>query len=147
MNQVLRQHACILAFTLAVTSLLGGSGTAQAAAGAPPTEAIAAPKTGAELKHACGQGVDGYSELVGEIILRYMLVSQCRAAVAAIVDLVNSGQYEIDGTAAWQCVENRDDRDALAATFVTWVGRRPALLRKPASLAFIEAIEMSEKCR
>jgi hypothetical protein len=43
-------------------------------------------------------------------------------------------------------VKDREDHDALAAQYVKWVGRRPTLLRKPASMAFVEAIEMSGKC-
>ena len=76
-----------------------------------------------------------------------MLIAQCSAMVAAIVELVNGGEYAIDNTPVWQCVKDREDQSALAATYVKWVGRRPALLRKPASMAFVEAIEMSEKCR
>ena len=31
--------------------------------------------------------------------------------------------------------------------FVTWVGRKPALMRKPAAVAFVEAIELSARCK
>ena len=145
MNHFLR--AFTVMFALIGTGVYGGAGTAFAAAGAPPNEPIETPKNGADLKHACGQNVEGFSELVGEQILRAMLIVQCRAMVAAVVELVNNGQYVVDDTPVWQCVKDREDLDALAATYVKWVGRRPALLRKPASMAFVEAIEMSAKCR
>jgi hypothetical protein len=78
---------------------------------------------------------------------RSMLIVQCRAVVGTIVELVAAGKYALNDTPIWQCVENREDHAALTAAFVQWVGRRPALLRKPAAVAFVEAIEMSETCR
>jgi hypothetical protein len=124
-----------------------GVGAAFAAAGAPPHGPIEAVQTGADLKLACGQGVEGFDEVVGENMYRAMLIVQCRAVVGTIVELVAAGQYALDEAPIWQCVEHRGDPDALTAAFVKWVGRRPALLRKPAAVAFVEAIEMSEKCR
>lgn len=151
MSHFLSVRLSVRAFTMVLAligaGLCGGTGAAFAAAGAPPSEPIAAPSNGAELKHACGQSVKGFSDLEGEKALRHMLIAQCSAVVAAIVELVKGGQYAIDDTPVWQCVKNREDQGALTATYVKWVGRRPALLRKPASIAFIEAIEMSEKCR
>ena len=142
---------CIRAFVfvlmLTAAGLYDSTGTAFAGAGAPPSGPIDPPETGADLKHACGQNVEGFSERVSEQILRAMLIVQCRAMVAAVVELVNNGQYAIDGAPVWQCVKDRENHDALAAQYVKWVGRQPALLRKPAPMAFVEAIEMSEKCR
>ncbi|MEM7252360.1 MAG: hypothetical protein AAF493_13160 [Pseudomonadota bacterium] len=91
--------------------------------------------------------MSGYNGLVGEKVLREMLIVQCRAAVGAIADLVADGHITAAGEPVWKCVKGTDDREALAATFVKWVGRRPALMRKPASIAFVEAIEMSAKCK
>ncbi len=139
-------RALSLGIALVGVSLVSTTDNVFAAAGAPPSSPIEAPSTGADLKHACGQNIDGFSDRVGESVLRAMLVVQCRAVVAAVVELVNSGQYEIDGAPVWKCVENREDYDALAATYVQWVGRQPPLMRKPASMAFVEAIEMSAKC-
>jgi hypothetical protein len=129
------------------TGFGGGVGDAFAAAGAAPLGPIDAVKSGADLKLACGQGVQGFDQVVGEKMYRSMLIVQCRAVVGTIVELVAAGQYALNDTPIWQCVENRKDHDALTSAFVQWVGRRPALLRKPAAVAFVEAIEMSEKCR
>ena len=118
-----------------------------AAAGAPPGGPLEAPKTGADLKHACGQTVDGFDGREGERTLREMLITQCRATVSAIVEMVEGGQYMIGEREVWKCVENRTDEAALAETFVKWVGRRPQLMRMPAAVAFVEAVEMSAKCR
>lgn len=126
--------------------LCGGAHAAFAAAGAAPLGPIDAVKSGADLKLACGQGVEGFDQVVGEKTYRSTLIVQCRAVVGTIVELLAAGQYELDDAPVWQCVKNRDDHDALTATFVQWVGRRPALLRKPAAVAFVEAIEMSQKC-
>ena len=104
-------------------------------------------ESGADLKLACGQGVEGFDQVVGEKMYRSMLIVQCRAVVRTIVELVAAGKYSLNDTPIWQCVENREGHDALTVAFVQWVGRRPALLRKPAAVAFVEAIEMSEKCR
>ncbi len=140
-------HNFMMVLALAGLGLFGGTGAASAAAGSPPQGPIEAVHTGANLKFACGQGVEGYDQVVGEEMLRAMLIVQCRAVVGTVVELVGAGQYAIDDALIWQCVENREDHDALTAAFVKWVGRRPALLRKPAAVAFVEAIEMSEKCR
>lgn len=142
---------CIRAFVFVL--MLAGAGlyvstdTVFAGAGAPPSSPIDTPETGADLKYACGQNIEDFSERVSEQILRAMLIVQCRAMVAAVVELVKNGQYTIDGTPVWKCVKDRENRDALAAQYVKWVGRQPALLRKPAPMAFVQAIEMSEKCR
>lgn len=140
-------HAFLCVLMLSGAALYGSSDTAFAGAGAPPTQPIKTPETGADLKYACGQNSEDFEERVSEQIHRTMLIVQCRATVAAIVELVNNGQYTIDGALVWQCVKDREDHDALAAQYVKWVGRKPVLLRKSASIAFIEAIEMSEKCR
>lgn len=135
-------------FSAAVCAVLALSGGAAfAAAGAPPSGPIKAPETGAELKHACGQTIDGFSGREGERMLREMLIVQCWAVVAAVVEMVEAGQYQIGDKPAWGCIENPTDQEALTKAFVTWVGRRPPLLRKPASVAFVEAIEMSERCK
>ena len=144
----MRHHVRTFMMVLAVTgaAFYGGTGAAFAAAGSPPHGPIEAVHTGADLKLACGQGVEGFDEVVGERMYRSMLIVQCRAVVGAIVELVEAGQYALDEAPIWRCVENRGDHDALTAAFVEWVGRRPALLRKPAAVAFVETIEMSEKC-
>jgi hypothetical protein len=119
---------------------------AMAAAGSDPLGPIDPVKTGADLKHACGQSVDGYDKVVGQKMYRAMMIVQCRAVVGAIVDLVAAGRYAGKDGPIWRCVENPSDHEALTATFVKWVGRRAPLLREPAGAAFVEAIEMSEKC-
>lgn len=140
-------HNFMMVLVLTGLGLFGGTSAAFAAAGAPPQGPIDAVHTGANLKFACGQGVEGYDQVVGEEMLRAMLIVQCRAVVGTVVELVGAGQYAIGDSPIWQCVEDREDHDALTAAFVKWVGRSPALLRKPAAVAFVEAIEMSEKCR
>ena len=122
------------------------SGSAMAAAGAPPSGPIEAPKTGADLKHACGQTVEGFSEREGERMLREMLIVQCWSVVAAVVDMVEAGQFSLDGKPVWECVTDRGDQQALIEAFVTWVGRRPPLMRQTAPVAFVQAVEMSAKC-
>jgi hypothetical protein len=124
----------------------GGMGTAFAAAGSDPLGPINPVKTGADLKHACGQGVQGYHKVVGQKTWRDMMMVQCRAVVGAVVELVAAGQVAGKDGPVWRCVQSPDDHDALTATFVQWVGRRAPLLREPAAVAFVEAIEMSEKC-
>lgn len=136
----------IVAPALCAAMLISTAGEAFAAAGAPPSGPLEPPKTGADLKHACGQSVEGFDGVEGERMLREMLITQCRASVSAIVELVEGAQFSIDGREVWKCVEDRTDQDALAAAFVKWVGRRPPLMRKPAAVAFIEAVEMSAKC-
>jgi hypothetical protein len=137
----------MLVLGLAGAGFCGGEGAAFAAAGAAPLGPIDAVESGADLKLACGQGVEGFDQVVGEKMYRSMLIVQCRAVVGTIVELVAAGKYTLNDTPIWQCVENREDQDALTVAFVQRVGRRPALLRKPAAVAFVEAIEMSEKCR
>lgn len=134
----------MLAASLGAASM---SGTAFAAAGAPPSGPIEAPKTGADLKHACGQTVEGFSEREGERMLREMLIVQCWSVVSAIVDLVESGEFSMGSKPVWECVTDRSDRQALIEAYVTWVGRRPALMRQPAPVAFVQAVEMSAKCK
>jgi hypothetical protein len=145
MSHFFRNFTMVLALT--GVGLIGETSVAFAAAGSPPQGPIEAVHTGANLKFACGQGVKGFDQVVGEEMLRAMLIVQCRAVVGAVVELVGAGQYALDDAPIWQCVENREDHDALTAAFVKWVGRNPALLRKPAAVAFVEAIEMSQKCR
>ena len=144
MNNYLRTFAFLK--TLMIVGLFY-SAAVLAGAGAPPTQPIDTPTTGAELKYACGQNIEDFSERVSEEILRAMLIVQCRAMVAGVVELVNNGQFAIDGEPVWQCVKDRENHDALAAQFVKWVGRRPTLLRDSAPMAFVQAVEMSEKCR
>ena len=123
------------------------SGTAFAAAGSPPSGPIEAPKTGADLKHACGQTVDGFDGVEGERMLREMLIVQCWSVVSAVVDLVEAGDFSLDGKPVWECVSDRSDQQALTEAFVKWVGRRPALMRQTAPVAFVQAVEMSAKCK
>ena len=137
----------MLVLALAGAGFCGGVDAAFAAAGGAPLGPIDPVKSGADLKLACGQGVEGFDQVVGEKTYRSMLIIQCRAVVGTIVELVAAGKYALDDTPIWQCVEHPEDQDALTVAFVQWVGRRPALLRKPAAVAFVEAIEMSEKCR
>jgi hypothetical protein len=127
-------------------SLCGGARLGLSAAGAPPGGPIEAVHTGADLKFACGQDVDGYQDVVGEKIYRLMLIVQCRAVVGTVADLIKAGQYALDDAPKWQCVEIPEDVGELSATFVTWVGRSPTLLRKPAAVALVEAIELSAPC-
>lgn len=145
MSHYIRSFMIALALTAGSSSV--GAGAALAAAGSPPSGPIEPVETGADLKFACGQGVEGFDQVVGENMLRAMLIVQCRAVVGTIVEMVEAGDYALDEAPIWLCVENRADHDALTADFVKWVGRRPALLRKPAAVAFVEAIEMSQKCR
>lgn len=144
----MRRHARIVALTVAVMfgGLAGIAGNAFAAAGSDPLGPINPVKTGADLKHACGQGVQGYHKVVGQKTWRDMMMVQCRAVVGAVVELVAAGQVAGQDGPVWRCVQAPEDHDALTTTFVEWVGRRATLLREPAALAFIEAIEMSEKC-
>ena len=97
---------------------------------AAPLGPIDAVELAPTLKLACGQGVEGFDQVVGEKMYRSMLIVQCRAVVGTIVELVAAGKYSLNDTPIWQCVENREDHDALTVAFVQWVGRRPALLRK-----------------
>jgi hypothetical protein len=142
-----RRLMLVLVLALAGAGFCGGVGAAFAAAGAAPLGPIDPVKSGADLKLACGQRVEGFDQIAGEKMYRSMLIVQCRAVVGTIVELVAAGKYALNDMPIWQCVENREDHDALTVAFVQWVGRRPALLREPAAVAFIEAIEMSEKCR
>ena len=142
-----RISKAVFVLSIAGAAAVFSAGSASAAAGAPPGGPIEAPKTGADLKHACGQSVEGYGSVEGERMLREMLIVQCWAVVSAVVDLVGAGEYAVDGKPVWQCVKDPADHEALTKAFVTWVGRRPALMRKPAPVAFVEAVEMSEKCR
>ena len=144
MNQ--RIIGAVLA-ALLVVSVAGASGSAFAAAGSPPSGPIEAPKTGADLKHACGQTVEGFSEVEGERMLREMLIVQCWSVVATVVDLVEAGNFALEGKPVWECVTDRSDHKALIEAYVKWVGRRPPLMRQPAPVAFVQAVEMSAKCK
>ena len=117
------------------------------AAGSPPDGPIDAVETGADLKLACGQEVEGFDEVVGEKMYRSMLIVQCRAVVGTIAGLIKAGQFAMEDKPKWQCVTIPEDLSELSATFVTWVGRKPALMRQPAAVAFVEAIELSARCR
>jgi len=134
-----------------LTAIIGLSvGSAQpgfTAAGAPPDGPIDAVETGADLKLACGQEVDGFEDVVGEKTYRSMLIVQCRAVVGTIAGMIKAGQFAIKDAPKWQCVTIPEDLGELSATFVSWVGRKPALMRKPAAVAFIEAIELSARCK
>lgn len=139
-------HIVAVVMAMAFVGVFGAVGTAFAAAGSDPLGPINPVKTGADLKHACGQTVEGYQKIVGQKTWRDMMTVQCRAVVGAVVELVAAGKVAGKEGPIWQCIENPGDHDALAATFVKWVGRRAPLLREPAAIAFVEAIEMSEKC-
>lgn len=141
------KHHFLGAMLAASLGAVAMSGTAFAAAGAPPSGPIEAPKTGADLKHACGQTVEGFSEREGERMLREMLIVQCWSVVSAIVDLVDSGEFSMGSKSVWECVDDHSDHQALIEAYVTWVGRRPALMRQPAPVAFVQAVEMSAKCK
>lgn len=117
------------------------------AAGSPPDGPIDSVKTGADLKFACGQDVEGFSGIVGEKMYRSMLIVQCRAVVGTVAGLMQAGQLAFDDKPKWQCVTIPDNLNDLSATFVTWIGRKPALMRQPAAVAFVEAIEASAPCR
>ncbi len=125
----------------------GGPRLGFAAAGAPPDGPIKSVETGADLKFACGQDVDGFNDVVGEKTYRSMLIVQCRAVVGTIADMIKAGQFALDDAPKWQCVTIPEDLSELAANFVTWVGRRPSLMREPAAIALIEAIELSAPCK
>ena len=142
----MRRTICTAVLTFAL-SLVVASGSAFAAAGSPPDGPIKPVENGGDLKHACGQAVDGYAKVEGEIMLSAMLIVQCQAVVGSVVEMVDAGELKMGKGTVWQCVKNPTDQEALTAAFVTWVGRRPALLRKPAAVAFVEAVEMSERCR
>ncbi len=124
-----------------------GASPGLTAAGSPPDGPIDAVQTGADLKFACGQDVEGFNEVVGEQMYRSMLIVQCQAVVGAIAEMIRAGQFAVEDKPRWQCVTIPEDLHELSATFVTWVGRRPALMRETAALAFIEAIELSAPCR
>ncbi len=138
-----------LAVTAVVSGLAAsfGTGSALAAAGSPPLGPIDPVETGSDLKFACGQHVEGFKDVVGEEFLRWMLIVQCRAFVGGVVELIQTGQVVIEDSPRWQCVTIPEDVDELSATFVTWVGRRPALMREPAAIALVEAVELSAPCR
>lgn len=124
-----------------------GANAALAAGGSPPNGPIDAVVTGSDLKFACSQEIEGSKDVVGEQFYRWMLMVQCRAVVGAIVTMIEAGQFALDGSPRWQCVTVPDDLRDLSATFVTWVGRRPPLMREPAAVAFVEAIELSAPCQ
>ena len=136
----------VTAIVLGLCSTLGAH-PGMTAAGSPPTGPIDAIETGSDLKFACGQEAEGFKDVVGEQFRRWMLIVQCRAVVGAIMTMIKAGQFALDDTPRWQCVTIPDDPGELSATFVTWVGRSPALMRKPAAVAFVEAIELSTPCR
>ena len=124
-----------------------GARSGLTAAGSPPDGPIDAVETGADLKFACGQEVEGFNDVVGEKMYRSMLIVQCRAVVGTVAGLIKAGQFALQDAAKWQCVTIPEDLTELSATFVTWVGRRPALMREPAAVALVEAIELSAPCR
>jgi hypothetical protein len=74
----------MLVLALAGAGFCGGVGAAFAAAGAAPLGPIDAVKSGADLKLACGQRVEGFDQVVGEKMYRSMLIVQCRAVVGTI---------------------------------------------------------------
>lgn len=127
--------------------LCGAARPGFSAAGAPPHEPIDAASTGADLKFACGQENDEFEEVVGELMYRLMLIVQCRAVIGAVTEMITAGHYAGVDAAKWQCVDTSADLGELSAAFVTWVGRRPTLMRQPAAIAFIGAIEMSTPCK
>ena len=140
------RNLVVMAAVLGLSASLGAS-PGLAAAGSPPVGPIDAVVTGSDLKFACGQEAEGFRDVVGEQFHRWMLIVQCRAVVGAITTMIKAGQFALDDAPRWQCVTIPEDLVELSATFVTWVGRRPALMRKPAAVAFVEAIELSAPCR
>lgn len=145
MNKLFRTS--FFAFAIIAVGLLGRAELGHAAAGSPPKGPIDPVVTGAHLKFACGQEVDGFKDIVGEEMYRSMLIVQCRAFVGAIAEMIKSGDYAVEGEAKWQCIDIPEDLTELSTTFVTWVGRKPALMRAPAATALIEAVEMSKRCK
>ncbi len=123
-----------------------GAGTGLAAGGSPPNGPIDPIETGSDLKFACSQDIEGSKDVVGEQFYRWMLQVQCRAVVGAIVTMIQAGQFTLDEAPRWQCVTVPEDLGELSETFVTWVARRPPLMRQPAAVAFVEAIELSAPC-
>ena len=140
-------HKYLILMSIVGLSLVLGARPSFSAAGAPPSGPIEAAHTGAALRFACGQEVEGYKDVVGELMLKSMLIVQCRAVLGAVAEMVKAGQITLDDKPKWQCVEIPEDLGELSATFVTWVGRRPTLLRKPAAVALVEAIELSAPCK
>ena len=136
----------VLAGVLAGSAGLDAS-PALAAGGAPPNGPIDPVETGSDLKLACSQEIEGSDDVVGELFLRWMLMVQCRAVVGTIVTMVQAGEFTLDDAPRWQCVTVPEDLGQLSETFVTWVARRPPLMRQPAAVAFVEAIELSAPCR
>ena len=144
MNMWVRNSVMLMAIIgLSVSSAQPGF----TAAGSPPAGPIDAVETGADLKLACGQEIEGFDEVVGEKTYRSMLIVQCHAVVGTIAGMIKAGQYALDDKPKWQCVTIPEDLGELSATFVSWVGRKPALMRKPAAVAFVEAIELSARCQ
>lgn len=138
----------MLGVLIAVIGLgVGGAKHGLAAAGSPPQGPIDAVETGADLKFACGQELDGFQDMVGERMHRFMLIVQCRAVVGAIAEMIKAGHFALDDAPRWRCVTIPEDMGVLSETFVTWIGRKPSLMRKPAAVAFIEAIELSAPCK
>ena len=136
----------VLAGVLGLWASLG-AGPGLAAGGSPPNGPIDPIETGSDLKFACSQEIKGSKDVVGEQFYRWMLMVQCRAVVGTIVTMVQAGQFTLDESPSWQCVTVPEDLGQLSETFVTWVARRPPLMRQPAAVAFVEAIELSAPCR
>ena len=135
-----------------MAGMLGGTATLSsspvlAAGGSPPNGPIDPIETGSDLKFACSQDIEGSEDVVGEQFYRWMLMVQCRAVVGTIVTMIEAGQFALDDAPRWQCVPIPDDLGELSTTFVNWVARRPPLLRQPAAVAFVEAVELSAPCR
>ena len=136
----------VLAGVLGLSASLGVS-PGLAAGGSPPNGPIDPIETGSDLKFACSQEIEGSKDVVGEQFYRWMLMVQCRAVVGTIVTMIQAGQFSLDESPRWRCVTVPEDLGQLSETFVTWVGRRPPLMRQPAAVAFVEAIELSAPCR
>lgn len=136
----------VLSGALGLWASLGAS-PGLAAGGSPPNGPIDPIETGSDLKFACSQEIEDSKDVVGEQFYRWMLMVQCRAVVGTIVTMIQAGQFALDESPRWQCVTVPEDLGQLSETFVTWVGRRPPLMRQPAAVAFVEAIELSAPCR
>lgn len=102
--------------------------------------------SGRDLHIACGQTQDDFADRIYEPVARSIMIVQCHAIVAAVAETIRNGAYALDGKPMWTCVEIPDRPGALAVDFLAWIARNPRAGRRPAVLAFMQAIEETYPC-
>lgn len=102
--------------------------------------------SGRDLHIACGQAEDDFADRIYEPVARSIMLVQCHAIVSAAVELIRGGAYTLDGKPAWTCVDIPDRPGELAADYLAWIARNPRAGRRPAVLAFVQAVEETYPC-